>query len=149
MIFLHLHGWFSQVWSYINHFTEITWSQTHKAHMIPKQYHKQRSHNHKTIFTEVTWSQNNIISRDHIICFHTLQIGCQCLMEIVLTSCGMTPILNHMYPKFYWLYSIARDITVICGSDNQFAKQNTMFSGFSHIAIQTCDQILNKYVILI
>ena len=67
-------------------------SQTHTAHMIPKQYHKQRSHDLKTIFPEITWSQNSIISRDHIICYRALQIGCQCLMKIVLTSCGMTPI---------------------------------------------------------
>ena len=32
--------------------------------------------------------------------------------------------LNHMNPKFYWLYSIAHDTTAICGCDNQIAKLN-------------------------
>ena len=32
--------------------------------------------------------------------------------------------LNHVNSKFYWLYSIAHDTTIICGSDNQIAKHD-------------------------
>ena len=45
--------------------------------------------------------------------------ACHCLVKIVYVMWNKANqnLLNHVYPKFYWLYSIASDITVICSSD--------------------------------
>ena len=47
--------------------------------------------------------------------YHALQIGCLPDEDCVYIM------WNKANSKFYWLYSITRDITVICDSDNRSA----------------------------